>query len=383
MPEERSTRRLAALKGTVARTETARPALLGLAGWSRRGEFLYSRRLELPGQAPRIPPAVFDGEVDGVGDLLFFDTETTGLSGGAGTLVFLVGAAWCEGTDLEVEQFFLSDFPGEPEFLEAVKERFVERRAFVSFNGRAFDSPLLRGRFSLARIPFEIGRQIDLLAPARRLWRGLTGDCSLKTLEEKVLGVTRGIDIPGSEIPEVYFQFLRTGRPGMLPVVFDHNLTDVTSLARMWDALGGLLAGDLAAAPVDGRALGRELLRRGALRGIDLLAEAFRRGDAEAGLHLGMHHKRGGAWEEAVAVWEHLVAETRSLAAAVELAKYHEHRRRDPFAALERVEVVLSWNLPLNARTRGELAKRRRRLERKVARRREGPRRGGDLGSGG
>jgi uncharacterized protein YprB with RNaseH-like and TPR domain len=370
MPEQRSTRRLAALRGAAARPETVRPEL-ELAGWNRRGEFLYSRRLEFPGQAPRVPPAVFDGEVEGLGDLLFFDTETTGLSGGAGTLVFLVGTAWCEGTDLEVEQLFLSDFPGEPEFLDAVKGRFADRRAFVSFNGRAFDSPLLRGRFSLARIPFEIGLQIDLLAPARRLWRGLTGDCSLKTLEEKVLGVTRGIDIPGAEIPEVYFQFLRTGRPGMLPVVFDHNLTDVTSLARMWDALGGLLAGDVAAAPFDGLALGRELLARGDLRGIDLLAEAFRRGDAQAGLHLGLHHKRGGAWDEAVAVWERLVAETRSLAAAVELAKYLEHRRRDPFAALERVEVALSWSLPLSVRTRSELAKRRRRLERKVQRGRD------------
>jgi hypothetical protein len=313
---------------------------------------------------------VFDEGVNRLEDLLFFDTETTGLSGGAGTLVFLVGTAWCEGTDLEVEQLFLSDFPGEPEFLAAVKERFADRGAYVSFNGKTFDSPLLRGRFSLARIPFEIGRQIDLLHPARRLWRGLTGDCSLKNLEEKVLGVARGIDIPGAEIPEVYFEFLRTGRPGILPVVFDHNLTDVTSLARMWDAIGGLLSGDIGAAPADRRALGRELLRRGDPRGVEVLADAFLQGDAEAGLHLGLHHKRGGAWDEAVAVWERLVVETRSMAAAVELAKYHEHRRRDPVAALERVEVVMSWSLPLTARTRGELVKRRHRLERKVARRR-------------
>jgi len=101
--EARSTRRLAALKGTAARVEPVRPAL-DLDGWTRRGEFLYTRRLEFPGRAPRVPPAVFDGEVESVEDLLFFDTETTGLSGGAGTLVFLVGTAWCEGTDLEVEQ---------------------------------------------------------------------------------------------------------------------------------------------------------------------------------------------------------------------------------------------------------------------------------------
>lgn len=368
MPEQRLTRRLDALRAAAVPLEEVRPAL-ELPGWSRRGEFLYARRLTLAGQAPGVPPAVFDREVEDADELLFFDTETTGLSGGAGTLVFLVGAAWSEGPDLVVEQFFLSDFPGEAEFLEAVRERFAGRGVYVSFNGRTFDSPLLRSRFTQARIPFEIGRQIDLLHPARRLWRGLTGDCSLKTLEEQVLGVRRGVDIPGAEIPEAYFSFLRTGRLGMLPVVFDHNLADVTSLVRMWDALGGLLGGDLGAAPADGGALGRELLRRGNPRGIDVLAEAFRRGDAAAGLHLGLHHKRGGAWGEAVAVWERLVAETRSLAAAVELAKYHEHRRRDPFAALARVEEALSWSLPLGARARGELARRRRRLQRKCERR--------------
>lgn len=375
MPEERTTRRLAALRAAAVPIEDVRPAL-ALPGWSRRGEYLYARRIELPGQAPRVPPAVFDREIGGVDELLFFDTETTGLSGGAGTLIFLVGAAWSEGPDLVVEQFFLSDFPGEPEFLEAVKERFADRGAYVSYNGRTFDSPLLRSRFTQARIPFEIGRQIDLLHPARRLWRGLTGDCSLKTLEERVLGVRRGIDIPGAEIPEVYFSFLRTGRPGLLPVVFDHNLADVGTLARMWDALGGLLGGDLGAAPADGRALGSELLRRGNPRGIDVLAEAFRQGDAEAGLRLGLHHKRGGAWDEAVAVWERLVAEARSLAAAVELAKYLEHRRRDPFAALECVDAALAWSLPLTARTRDELARRRRRLRRKCERRGTAPRDG-------
>lgn len=367
VPEERASRRLAALRSTAPKVETERPAF-DLAGWNRRGEYLYTRRLEYPGQAPRVLPAVFDGGPDGVEDLLFFDTETTGLSGGAGTLVFLVGTAWTSGTDLEVEQYFLADFPGEPEFLEAVRERFAGRAACVSYNGKTFDGPLLRGRFSLARLPFAMGRDIDLLHPARRLWKGLVGDCSLKSLEEKVLGIRRGMDIPGSEIPEVYFQFLRTGRPGVLPVVFDHNLTDVTSLARMWDALGGLLSGDAAAAPVDGRALGRELLRRGDARGAEVLAEAFAAGDAEAGLHLGRHHKRRGAWDEAVGIWERLSGEVRSLAAAVELAKYLEHRRRDPAAALALVRAVGEWGLPLGARDRDELARRRRRLERKAAR---------------
>jgi hypothetical protein len=219
VPEARSTRRLAALKGAAAHVEAVRPAL-DLDGWNRRGEFLYTRRLEFPGQAPRVPPAVFDGNVESVEDLLYFDTETTGLSGGAGTLVFLVGTAWCVGTDLEVEQYFLSDF--QPDFLAAVKER-CGRGAYASFNGR----PMPRcGAGSPARISPEIGARSTCCTRACRLWRGLTG----RLLEDRGEGRRAARHRhPGLRDPRVYFELLGgPGRPGCWSV--RPQLTDVTSL---------------------------------------------------------------------------------------------------------------------------------------------------------
>lgn len=383
-----SARRLDALRALAARGEAEEPAeepaeeslrpALDLVGWSRHDEYLYVRRMEFPGQAARILPAVFLEGTRDAGcasdpeELLFFDTETTGLSGGAGTLVFLVGIAWCEGAHLEAEQLFLSDYPGEPSFLDAIRERFAERRLFVSFNGKTFDSHLLRTRFALNREAFEIGPQLDLLHASRRLWRSITGSCTLKALEQGVLGVQRPVDIPGEDIPVVYFDWLKTGRPGLLPVVFEHNLADVTSLARLYDTIGRLLGGEVGETPVDERALGTWLLDRGSPTGAELLSATLGRGDMTAGVRLGLHYKRSGMWEEAIEVWETMTREGRSLHAAVELAKYHEHRRRDPDAALQSLEVALSWNLPLDRRTREELVRRRKRLERK-GRLRRGP----------
>jgi hypothetical protein len=373
------TRRLDALRGRSAR-EGREPLpeirlRLDLAGWSQRDELLWARRIELPGQAPRVlPGSLLEGtpEADAASDpeeLLFFDLETTGLSGGAGTLAFLLGTAWCEGPHLEIEQLFLADYPGEPAFLEAIRERFADRRLFVSFNGRTFDSHILRARFTQNHVPFDIGPQLDLLHVSRRLWRSITGTCTLKALEEQILGVAREVDIPGEEIPLVYFSWLATGAPGLLPVVFEHNLVDVTSLPRLYDAVGRLAGGEAVELPVDCRALGTWLLDRGRVVGVEVLARAFDQGDFDAGIRLGLHFKRGGMWEEAVEVWETMVRETRSLHAAVELAKYHEHLRRDFEAALDRVEAALSWGLPLDARTREELLRRKRRLEARRLRR--------------
>ena len=237
-----------------------------LKSWTREGEFLWRRVVRFPGLAVRPWPGALGRGAGGGTDperLCFYDTETTGLSGGAGTLIFLLGAAWCEGEDLAVEQLFLSDFPGEEQFLQEASRRFSRHSAFVSYNGRAFDSRLLATRFLMNRMVFDPGLQVDLLYHARRLWKLIAGDCSLGSIERKILGVTREVDVAGEEVPLVYFDYLKTGEPGLLPVVFEHNLTDVTSLARMYAAIGRLLEGDLDAVPVDERALGRWLLSSG------------------------------------------------------------------------------------------------------------------------
>ncbi len=336
-------------------------------GWERKSEFLLSRTLRFPGAAVHPWPREVVSEAGDPARLLFFDTETTGLSGGAGSVIFLMGTAWCEEDDLVLEQLFLLDFPGEPDFLEAVKERFSRHEVFVSYNGKTFDSRMLATRFIMNRIKFRMGPQIDLLHLARRLWRPITGDCTLKTVESRILGVMREGDVAGEEIPTIYLSFLRTGVPGpLLPIVFSHNVTDVTSLARMWEVLGGLFGGRLDAAPVDERALGSFLLGKKDESGLAVLWEAFGCGKRDAGIPLSLAYKRRGEWEKAVEIWRTMLEEGKSLFAAVELAKYFEHKRRDPGSALKTVETVLSWSAPLEARLKDEIRRRRARLTRKT-----------------
>lgn len=341
--------------------------------WRREEEFLYRRLVRFSGLAPAPWPAhgadaVRSGAAPAAENLCFYDTETTGLSGGAGTLIFLLGTAWCEGEDLVAEQLFLSDFPGEEEFLQAASRRFSRHGSFVSYNGKAFDSRILATRFLMNRMSFAQGPQVDLLHHARRLWRSIAGDCSLVSIERSILGVTRGVDIPGAQVPQAWFDFLKTGEPGLLPIVFEHNMTDVTSLARMYRAIGRLLEGDLAAVPVDERALGKWMLSRGAASGVKLLETSFAAGNTEAGVELSLHHKRAGDWERAVRTWKAMLS-SRSHFAGLELAKYLEHRQRDPAQALHVVERIASWNLPLRAAERRDLSRRHERLARKLARR--------------
>ena len=218
------------------------------------------------------------------------------------------------------------------------------------------------------RIPWEPGPQVDLLHHARRLWKTVTRDCSLHAIETNILGFTRERDVAGEDIPLIWLEFLRSGVPGTLPLVFDHNVMDITSLARMYALIGRLMEGDLACAPVDERALGGWLLGRAPGTGAAVLSGAFGRGNAEAGFVLGLHHKRQGEWDKAAAIWETMIADQKSLSAAIELAKHHEHRARRPDLALDVVETMLSWNLPLDSLFRQEVDKRMARLRKKLER---------------
>lgn len=372
--DRRLGKRIEFLKSARAGKEPAPPGpgplVSPFPGWERAGEFVLSRKVVIRGAGVHPWPRDVAPEAREPEELLFFDTETTGLSGGAGSVIFLMGMAWCEGEDLALEQLFLADFPGEPEFLSMIKERFSKFGAFVSYNGKAFDSRLLATRFVMNRMDFKIGHQIDLLHLSRKLWRGVTGDCTLRTVESRILGVTRGIDVAGEEIPSIYFRFLGDGEPGLLPVVFQHNFTDVTSLARMWESFRGLLSGRLDAAPVDERALGTLLLDRAYETGMAILSETFARGRRDAGIPLSLSLKKRGEWEKAAEIWFAMTEDGHSVFAAVELAKYHEHRLKNPGQALEIVEAALSWKLPLDERTRRQIKKRRERLVKKVERRR-------------
>jgi uncharacterized protein YprB with RNaseH-like and TPR domain len=356
-------------------TQAAGGPAAGLESWERTGELTYRRvlRFDSPLAGERLCDHLLPGGLS-AGDLLFFDTETTGLSGGAGTLVFLVALGRLAEDRLEVEQHFLADYPGEPAFLQQLAPALRSAGQFVSYNGRTFDAPVLAGRFALNRLSLELRGHNDLVYWARRLWKRALGDCSLGSIEREVLGVRRGQDVAGHEVPGIYLDYLRRGWSPRLPLVWEHNLQDVRSLAALFARLNRVLLGDELPEGADLASLGSWLLNAGsAERGLQLLRRSFEQGDERAGRALGLHLKRAGRWEEAAEVWLRLAADRHSLFAAVELAKHAEHRLRDPLQALEWVLQVLGWGLPLETRLRRELHRRRARLERLAERRAQAP----------
>jgi len=169
---------------------------------------------------------------------LFLDTETTGLAGGAGTVVFLCGVAWLEGDELVLEQVFLRAFAEEGAALLHVADRLAERPTLVTFVGKSFDRHRLAARMAMHRIPSGIVQapHLDLYHLARRAYRQRLPDTRLRTVEESVLGVRRADDLPGAEAPAAWLAWL-DDETGPVDRVFEHNRLDVLSLVTLLGAL--------------------------------------------------------------------------------------------------------------------------------------------------
>jgi uncharacterized protein YprB with RNaseH-like and TPR domain len=279
--------------------------------------------------------------------LVFLDTETTGLAGGAGTLPFLVGLAWLDGGDVHLEQLFLDHPRDEAALVAHLRERLARFDHAVTYNGRAFDVPLLQNRFVLHRTPWpELETSLDLLPGARRLHRRHLDDRSLGSIERNVLGFHRDDDVPGSEIPGIYHRFLLTGRPERLADVVRHNAWDVVAMAALLGLQAGLLAapdaehgldpgvdlalGELRYARHDFAAAVRHLER--AVRRAEPLARRPAAGDVwvESLVWLARAHRRQGRHEESAACWRRILAVLPDHGVAhLGLAKHLEHRTRE------------------------------------------------------
>ena len=170
--------------------------------------------------------------------LLFLDTETTGLAGGAGTVAFLVGLAWFEGTTLHLEQLLLRNFGDEPAMLERLLQRLTTASCVVTYNGKSFDWPLLRSRCVMHRFDAPVFPHIDLLHCARRVFGRRNMPLRLTGLETEIMGFIREDDIPGADIPATYFRFLRGASIDTLTAVVTHNAHDILAMV----AALGLLA---------------------------------------------------------------------------------------------------------------------------------------------
>ena len=356
-----------------------------LAAWAREPRFL-----ELPLES-----------------YAFLDTETSGLAGGTGTYAFLVGVGRFVPTDskadkqtetvrrmetdigekkqmvFRLEQFFMRYPAEEAGMLEALAEFLAPTQALVTFNGKAFDAPLLHTRYSLHNIPlpFKDYAHLDLLPLARRLWRDRLPSRALKYLEENVLLAPRTIEeVPGYEIPYLYFDYLRSRDARPLKGVFYHNAMDVVAMAALLSHVAAMLEdpfGDVVEHGLDVVALAKLYEDLGQWNTAALL---FERGlemelpetDFWLAIQRLAHlQKRRGDLEAAVRIWERAASQGH-VYAHLELAKYHEHQQRDYVEALKwtqrAVELVSTLDIPryMYNHWMEELKHREERLDEKI-----------------
>ena len=301
-------------------------------------------------------PALAEARMDG---LLFLDTETTGLAGGAGTLAFLVGVGAFTAEGFRLRQYFLRDPADEAAMLHALLEDLDHASGLVTFNGQAFDLPLLESRYIIGlrqRRGLLTAPHLDLLHPSRRLWSRALPDCSMGTIEQHVLHLRRSEDdIPGALIPALYLEYLRTGATAGIQRVIYHNTMDVLSLVGVaTQVLGRHRQEDptrLTAS--EALAVGRWHQRAGRIDPAEqALRTAAATSDGELRLEtlrrLTEYLKRAGRAAEALAGW----AEWHDRAPSdpspcIELAKYYEWEAHDPPQALywtnEALTALTHW----------------------------------------
>jgi uncharacterized protein len=313
--------------------------------------------------------------------LLFVDLETTGIAGGAGTYAFLVGCAWFAGGTFRTRQFFLSNFTAERSVLEAVGDVAATAGTVVTYNGKSFDLPLIETRFALHRLPtpFAGMPHVDMLHPARRMWREpAPATCRLVTLEQQLCGYVREGDVAGFEIPARYFHYVHAGDARPLAAVFEHNRLDLISLALVTARAVQLLDEGAASARTAREALGMgRLYERGGMmpeaKSCFARATELEDGDeelrAEALRAYALVSRRLRQYEDAAAAWRRVLGLPvcpRPIVreASEALAVHLEHRRRDLISARDFTVRLLRVDDSLTRRQAAEY--RLARLDRKL-----------------
>jgi uncharacterized protein YprB with RNaseH-like and TPR domain len=351
------------------------PALPG-ADWESTGPFTAKRSLTIapplavPAELPRalgilVPDLLRYGAAPpGTGDLVFFDLETTGLSTGPGVVAFLAAFGRLAGGSLRVNQHLLLDYPGEAGFLQALLGEFAPGRPggppplVVSYNGKSFDSQLLKTRCVMKGFSPPEYAQADLLHPSRRLWKRTLRSCAQASIETAVLGLDREGDVSGALAPDIWFAFLKSGDPSDLAGVCDHNVRDIAGLLGIFCALCRI-----AEDPFAGGAqfqCDRESLALWWRRAIRLHGEArFGAGTAPIGETLLRTAAEAGHGRAAYIYRRGLAIEA-------------EWKRKDPASALIQVELFLALQ-EIQGTMADEMFRRRERLLEKL-RKKEGGR---------
>ena len=314
-------------------------------------------------------------EID-INKTVFLDTETTGLAGGAGTYIFLVGVGYFEGDQFCVRQYFMRDYNEERALLSALNELLANFKAVVTYNGKTFDLPLMESRYIMSGMKMSLKDpyHFDLLYPARRLWKRRLENCSLSTVERDILGVIRDDDVPGHLIPEIYFRYLRTKNARAIKQVFEHNLQDIISLVALVSRMCFLVED-----PLNNTEYGMDIFSIGKMfdeereyeQSTHYYTEALKHNLAEEEaleiLRLtSFAYKRQGKWKEAEKIWKEIIERSREFICYPyeELAKYYEHHLKD----YQKAEMVVkeALNIEKNIFLREKLQYRLNRIKCKL-----------------
>ena len=359
--------RLTRLQGTVRQNRSPKPAVtpdvlarMLKARLLEADVILVERRLSLNELHGNFHLTRLSQSLEGLpeaenlsaGQLLFLDTETTGLAGGTGTLVFMLGMARLTSHSLELRQYLLTGFAGEAVMLGHAAEWINSTDTLVSFNGKCFDVPLLSTRCRLAAMPdvFSPLEHLDLLHTTRRAYGRTWGDCRLISAEQRLLGFHRENDLPGAEAPQAWFDYIHRGDASRLPGVSQHNQWDLISLVALLPALVEAHTKPHSM-QADIPAIARSYQKQGRPdRALALLAEHRAVLDDEALLMLADFYRRQRQWRPACEIWERL-AERNHEEAIVRLAKYHEHVNKDYRSAIVHTER-LAANVARESRLR-------------------------------
>ncbi len=301
---------------------------------------------------------------------LFFDTETTGLSGGAGILAFLIGFGFFHKNCFRVVQYFLPDYPDEELFLNLAMSHITPETSLVSYNGKSYDWPLLKNRLTLNRMDIpEYGDHLDSLHPARSLFGKLGEDASLISMEKNLLSFDRGEDIPGYLIPSKYFDYLYDRQPGKIPEIIRHNRLDIISLALVTRYIPEIITRP--------ELINRATLLEGVINHyyrnkryqelihfIERVTPGYIEECSAVGLlKYSLALKTIGQLEPARQIWAEVARSSSGQSIyghLLELAKDQEHRQKQPEAALETVDLLLSMTVTPSRKK--ALIHRRRRL---------------------
>ncbi len=319
---------------------------------------------------------------------LFIDLETTGLSGGAGVVPFLVGLGFYRDDKFHVAQFFLGDLAEEERMIQELSQFFSQMnfQSVVTFNGKGFDIPLLETRFIIHKQSFLLSElpHLDFLYSARSLWRHKYESCRLFHLAREVVEADRSDDIPAAEIPWRYFQYLNTGNFELIEPILYHNQEDILSL------LGVVIIGSL----IFSEEREEELTDAMDLYGAGKIMENI--GEVEKSVHffkralegelsdeisiaakkkLSYYFKRNQEWERAVLLWKEMASSNMTslnqLFSFRELAMYFEHREKKFEEAKKIAEEGLVLSLGFSTYYERDFAHRLERLNRKIKRQKE------------